>query len=807
MTLLDLRDISFAYDDASVLADVSLSVEEGELVLVTGPTGSGKSTLLGVVTGLVPRFSGGTLRGDVLLDGVSVLDAPPRERAHAIGYVGQDPLAGFVTDTVEEELAYGMEQLGLPAETMRRRVEETLDLLGIADLRDRDLRTLSGGQQQRVAIGSVLTMHPRLLVLDEPTSALDPTAAEDVLATITRLVHDLGVSVLLAEHRLERVVPFADRICLVTGDGSLVVGEPASVLATSPVVPPLVELGRAAGWSPLPLTVRDARRLASSLALTPPPVDPPAAASPGVVVSGLNVVHGRTVAVREVSLTLSQGRVTALMGRNGSGKSSLLWALQGSGPRRSGTVAIARASSDSVDPVSLRPAERRAVVGLLPQQAADLLYLETVDEECAAGGPDTRAMLDALAPGIPGDQHPRDLSEGQRLALALSLVLAGGPSVVLLDEPTRGLDYRAKRVLAESLRRLASEGRTVLVSTHDVEFTALAADEVVVLAEGEVVSSGPVRRVVAESPAFAPQVTKVLGPPWLRVDEVIRGPGRVRAPMNAVPVSRRSAVILAVASLGGLMMLVWPLLLRVQPTDRVDPPFLFLALLPVVIAVMLAELSTGGLDTRVLAVLGVLSAVIAILRGLSAGTGGIELVFFLLVLAGRVFGPGFGFVLGVTSLFASALMTAGVGPWLPFQMLVSAWVGMGAGLLPRRVTGRWEIAMLAAYGVVAAYLYGLLMNLSGWPFLLGIVIPGHEQTALSFDPSAPLLENLQRFGAYTLITSTGSFDTGRAVTNAIAIVIVGPAVLTTLRRAARRATVVGTSTRHPVRERVSRRLG
>jgi energy-coupling factor transport system substrate-specific component len=266
---------------------------------------------------------------------------------------------------------------------------------------------------------------------------------------------------------------------------------------------------------------------------------------------------------------------------------------------------------------------------------------------------------------------------------------------------------------------------------------------------------------------------------------------------TAVPLSHRSVVVLGVASLGGLMMLVWPLLLRVQPETRVDPPFLFLALLPVVIAVMLAELSQGGLDTRVLAVLGVLSAVIAILRGLSAGTGGIELVFFLLILAGRVFGPGFGFVLGVTSLFASALMTAGVGPWLPFQMLVSAWVGMGAGLLPRRVlghpvSGRAEIAMLAAYGILAAYLYGLLMNLSGWPFLLGISIPGHEQTALSFDPSAPLWENLQRFGAYTLITSTGSFDTGRAITNAIAIVVVGPAVLTTLRRAARRATVVGT---------------
>ena len=228
------------------------------------------------------------------------------------------------------------------------------------------------------------------------------------------------------------------------------------------------------------------------------------------------MTHGRTVAVREVSLTLPRGRVTALMGRNGSGKSSLLWALQGSGPRRSGTVEV-----DGVDPGSLRAPERRAVVGLLPQEAADLLYLETVDEECAAGGAGTRAILDSLAPGIPGDQHPRDLSEGQRLSLALALVLAARPPVVLLDEPTRGLDYRAKHVLAQALRRLAADGRTVLVSTHDVEFTALAADDVVVLAEGEVVSSGPVRRVVAESPAFAPQVTKVLGPPWLRVDEVV----------------------------------------------------------------------------------------------------------------------------------------------------------------------------------------------------------------------------------------------------------------------------------------------
>ncbi|MBC9735007.1 ECF transporter S component [Nocardioides marmotae] len=261
----------------------------------------------------------------------------------------------------------------------------------------------------------------------------------------------------------------------------------------------------------------------------------------------------------------------------------------------------------------------------------------------------------------------------------------------------------------------------------------------------------------------------------------------------AVRVSRRSALVLAVASLAGLMMLCWPLLLQAPADARVDPPFLFLALLPVIVAVVLAELTEGGLDARVLAVLGVLTAVQAVLRAVSAGTAGVELVFFMLVLAGRVFGPGFGFVVGCTSIFVSALMTAGVGPWLPFQMMCSAWIGMGAGLLPRRVRGRAEIAMLAAYGVVAAYLFGALMNLSSWPFLLGVQVPGHEGS-LAFVPGASLADNLATFLRYTLITSTGSFDTIRAVTNVVAIVLLGPAVLTTLRRAARRATVTGTVT-------------
>src|SRR3984885_15284911 len=260
--MIEFDNVSVTYPEGTgpVLRAVTMQIVEGELALVVGQTGVGKSTLLGTVNGLVPHFTGGTLAGRVVVDGRDTATHPPRQLADVVGVVGQDPLYGFVTDTVEEELAYSMEQLAVAPEVMRKRVEETLDLLGIADLRDRALHELSGGQQQRVAIGAVLTAHPQILVLDEPTSALDPTAAEEVLAAITRLVHDLAVTVVLAEHRLERVAQYADRVIEVRADGSVVSGLPAQMFATTRVAPPVVELGRMFGWTPLPLSVRVARR-------------------------------------------------------------------------------------------------------------------------------------------------------------------------------------------------------------------------------------------------------------------------------------------------------------------------------------------------------------------------------------------------------------------------------------------------------------------------------------------------------------------------------------------------------------------
>jgi energy-coupling factor transporter ATP-binding protein EcfA2 len=535
MIEFDRVSVTYPGEPAPTLAHVSLRVEEGALCLVVGPTGSGKSTLLGAVNGLVPHFTGGTLSGLVTVAGRSTARHRPRDLADVVGVVLQDPLAGFVTDTVEEELAYGMEQLALAPVVMRKRVEETLDLLGLAELRDRPLRELSGGQQQRVAIGAVLAAHPRVLVLDEPTSALDPTAAEETLAAITRLVHDLGLTVLMAEHRLERVIQHADQVIHLPGDATASAGPPAEILETASVAAPIVELARAAGWSPIPLSVRDARRRAGDLrgrvAERPPsPAHPRAAAPAGGVVldaRGIVVRYGDTVAVAGLDLRLAGGEIVALMGRNGSGKSSLLWALQGSGRRQAGRVQVG-----GRDPGAVAPTAARRLVGLVPQSAGDLLYLPSVAAELAqadresvgAAGPGARELLERIAPGIAGGSDPRDLSEGQRMALVLALQLRAAPGVLLLDEPTRGLDYNAKRALSVVLDELAREGCAIVLSTHDVEFVAAASDRVIVMAQGEIVAEGPTPEVVIASPAFAPQVARILAPlPYLTPAQVRQG--------------------------------------------------------------------------------------------------------------------------------------------------------------------------------------------------------------------------------------------------------------------------------------------
>ena len=475
------------------------------------------------------------LPGRVTVAGRDTRDAPaarPRRRRRV---VGQDPLAGFVTDTVEEELAYGMESLGVPPDVMRRRVEETLDLLGLADLRDRPLATLSGGQQQRVAIGSVLTAHPRVLVLDEPTSALDPAAAEEVLAALQRLVHDLGMTVLMAEHRLERVVQYADRVVLVPGGGRpLVAGDPADVMATAPVAPPVVELGRLAGWSPLPLSVRDARRRAARAARAPladaAPV--PAVAAAGAPATLVAAAARRRRAVRRPARAARRRpRPARRRGRRPDG------------PQRRGQVhpAVGAASACAARtparcgwrartrrrcPARARPAGRPGAAGARRpalRRHRRRRSAPQADARRRRTGRDGAARCSTgSSPASTPAPHPRDLSEGQRLALALAVVLAGRPPRACCSTSRPAASTTPPRPAwcgcCASSRptgtpwcwpRTTSSSPPTVADRRSCSPTARSSP-----------TARP-RDVVVSSPAFAPQVAKVLAPlPWLTVAEV-----------------------------------------------------------------------------------------------------------------------------------------------------------------------------------------------------------------------------------------------------------------------------------------------
>ncbi|CAB4555922.1 unannotated protein [freshwater metagenome] len=529
--MIKFSNVSLVYPTSTktVLEGLTFSIEEGEMVLVIGSTGTGKSSLLRLINGLVPHHTGGILAGDVIVDGISTQLVRPGELAHLIGIVGQNPSTGFVTDTVEEELVFGMESLNVAPDVMRKRVEEILDLLALAPLRNRAISTLSGGEQQRLAIGSALVMHPKILVLDEPTSALDPIAAEEVLSIIHRLVHDLSLTVIIAEHRLERVIGFADRIIHISGDGQTVIDVPENILRKSDIAPPIVHLARALELDQVGLNVRDVRRMTE--AVRKEGNDLPKIvkkSTPSTIsISGVGISYGAHIALKDVSTTIFEGEIVALMGRNGAGKSSLLQSIVGLQELNHGAVTIF-----DMDPKNLKGKERRTTVGYIPQEPGDLLYAQSVAQECAQADKDNQIssgetfnLLKTLVPSISEKTHPRDLSEGQRLALALAVVLSAKPRALILDEPTRGLDYQSKSLLIQILKDFANQqGKSVIIATHDVELVAELADRVIFLSEGEIVADGPTLDILLASPAFAPQVSKVMSPRrWLTVKDVLDG--------------------------------------------------------------------------------------------------------------------------------------------------------------------------------------------------------------------------------------------------------------------------------------------
>jgi len=459
--------------------------------------------------------------------------------SHIVGFVFQDPEAQFVVDRVEDEVAFSLENAALSKDEMEIRVDEALRLLELTQLRSRRLETLSGGEIQRVAIAAALALKPTILVLDEPTSQLDPHGAEEVLEALVHLNKHLGLTVILAEHRLERVLPYVGQIIYLSDEypGGLI-DSPRAVLSKVELNPPLISLGKALGWEPLPLTVPEALECAQGSRVKLAGVSKKSSSQrmthtsklkPAFIqAQNVEVKFGSIHALRGVSLSLYPGEIAVMMGPNGAGKSTLLRTLIGLTPIQNGAIQVGEK-----DIAGRAVADICQQVGYLPQDPNALLFADKVKDELlitlrnhhldsSETNLQASLLLDTLGLGDKSDCYPRDLSTGERQRVALGAVLVTHPGALLLDEPTRGLDYWAKQTLLKLLSTWRDEGMAILMVTHDVELAVQAADRIILLESGLVTADGLPEDVLANSTTFAPQVAKVFpGQGWLTVNDVL----------------------------------------------------------------------------------------------------------------------------------------------------------------------------------------------------------------------------------------------------------------------------------------------
>lgn len=739
-----------------------LALATGSLTVLTGPTGSGKSTLLRALSGLHLHMDGGWMSGRLEVVGHDRALTPPRDTARTVGVVLQNPRAGFATETVRDEIGLALELRGVARVIIGDRVREVAERIGATPLLDRPVRGLSAGEATLVAIGAAIVEQPILLVVDEPLADLDVAARQRIVTLLAALAHDAGICVLVAEHRAAEFSAVADR-WIEVADGALVEGGAEAAGVTPSISTPE---GPNPGAEPL---IRTDRRSYAR-----------AASEPALEATGVTVRHGDRVAVADAAIAVLPGEVVAVTGPNGAGKSSLLVALAA-----------------------------RADTALVPDASDDLFVRDTIAAECRRadrlarraaqpGTPTTAARFAALLSLDPQSpefarrlaQHPRDLSAGERRCLAIALQSARRPGVLLVDEPTRGLDPRAWELVARAIAAQAQAGAAVVIATHDAAFVDALADRELPI-RGGVLGAGHqpspacpatdtartaaqiplVAHSAASTPAKRPALRPTPDPDRLTA----HAPGAEPTPARR---GRWRTAALILANLAAAAAFLWPLVASAMPSQaQAAVPYIALSLAPLAVVLVLAALDASVRSAHTLALLAVLAAIGAAIRIASTGVGGVEALFILLILAGRAFGARFGLLLGASALALSAVMWGGVGPWLPFQMFACGWVGAGAGLLPRRPRGVGEIAMLCVYGIIASYLFGLIMNMWFWPFAVG------ANTSISYVPGGSIGENLANFLLYSLLTSTLSWDTLRAVTTVIGLTLVGRALLRSLRRA------------------------
>lgn len=517
MSLVTLERVRYRYEGASLYAldNISLEIKSGEYVLLAGASGSGKSTLCRLLNGLVPHFHGGVLEGRVCVDGLDTREHTVSELFAHVGLVFQDPEAMLFNSTVEREIAFGLESLGVPRDEMRERIRWALQVTGLSNLRLRPPHALSGGEQQRVALAAILALRPRVLALDEPFANLDPATAEH-LRTLLRTIHSEGTTIVVAEHRLQTPLQDATRLVILDHGKLVCDGSPSQVLKEDltglPLdLPFIVQLARAAHWNVLPLSVGEA--LAASPSSLPPSLldrrngaRPPADAPRLVEIKDVSYVRDGHPILENVQFDLRRGESLALIGKNGSGKTTLLKHINGLLHPSSGAVTVL-----GQDTRRARVSDLARMVALVFQNPNDQLFKPNVREEIEVA-PRILGRFDAdwlnrliddfaLRPLL--DRSPFSLSEGEKKRVAFASALAAKPQILVLDEPTTGQDSSFRAALVRFVHDLQSRGFAIILATHDLEFAEQVAGRWIALAEGRIIADGSPEQVMQDDVVMA----------------------------------------------------------------------------------------------------------------------------------------------------------------------------------------------------------------------------------------------------------------------------------------------------------------